>query len=312
MTALVAETSRLSLNNLDVWERKIRIELWAMEQKSPPSRWRFWSKPPRAASWLDLCSGDGFRRERTLRSLLQGAPNGFFCSLALRRLNDWVPQVRAAAREHLPHIAERSDPEHVVDALWVALARCSSWGRMEDADRAVVVGLTSIKPVALALKSRIMLATAGPASQVLSQAGRGPALDEWLDEFARSAIQPSVRAKAFRCLLERRMEWVVGRKWRWTDVKWCKGRLEPVLGERALSECGQAPVILKAALVDKSPLVRQVAAEVLIKQPNSIGADALTFAAQLAADPSASVAERGRFVLAMLGGRADSNGHDII
>lgn len=305
MTSLIAVTSLLSLNNLDNWERKIRAELWAMEQRLSPTRWNASKTPARFASWLDLCSGDGFKRERILRTLSEGAPNGFFCSLALRRLNDWVPQVRAAAREHLPHIVERSNPERVVDALWSALAHCASWGRMQDADRQILADLISIKQVALALKSRIMKATAGPVTQILSQAGRAPALDGWLGEFASAAIQPSVRAKAYRCLLEGRMVWVVGRKWKWTDLAWCKGRFEPVLGERALSsQSGHFVANLRMASVDRSPLVRRVAAELLIKHLSSIGADAPRFAEQLASDPSAYVAERGRFALARLGGHA--------
>ena len=98
MAALVAETSLLSLHNLDNWERSVRAQLWAVEQRFSPTRWTFRKAPARFASWLDLCSGDGFKRERILRTLSEGAPNAFFYSLAVRRLNDWVPQVRAAAR----------------------------------------------------------------------------------------------------------------------------------------------------------------------------------------------------------------------
>jgi hypothetical protein len=235
-----------------------------------------------------------------MRTLSGGAPNAFFFTLAVRRLNDWVPQVRAAAREHLSRLAERTDPEHVVDALWNVLAHCGSWGRMEDADRQSLADLISINRVAIALGSRIMEATAGPVTQILSQAGRVQALDHRLEEFAEAAIQPSVRAKAFRCLLEGRMVWVVGRKWRWTDIKWCKGRFEPVVEERAIAESVDFLACLRMALMDRSALVRRVAAEFLIKELKSIGDEATNFAEQLASDPSASVAERGRFVLASL------------
>ncbi len=99
MASLIAETSRLSLNNLEAWERKLRTELWEIEKTASLARWKFWKRPVSFVSWLDLCSGDGFKRERILRALSEGAPNGFFCSLAVRRLNDWVPQVRAARAE---------------------------------------------------------------------------------------------------------------------------------------------------------------------------------------------------------------------
>lgn len=153
MASLVAETSSLSLSNLDEWERKLRTELWQAERRPPSPRWKFWNRAERFASWLDLCSGDGFRRERILRSVSNAAPNGFFFAFALRRLNDWVPEVRAAAREHLPHWAERSAPEHVVDALWYTFAHWGSWGRLEEADRQLLVALTSIDKIASAPRS---------------------------------------------------------------------------------------------------------------------------------------------------------------
>ena len=302
MASLVAETSRLSLTNLDAWERKIRTELRAIEERSSPVRCKFWKRPAHFASWLDLCSGNGFERERILRALSEGAPNGFFCALALRRLNDWVPQVRAAAREHLLQIAKRSDPEYVVDALWNTLPHWISWGRTEDADRQVLTDLTSIEEVALALKSRIVGSTSGPATAILAQAGRAPVLDQWLSEIAEAAIQPSVRAKAYRCQLEGRMVWVVGRKWTWTDIRWCKGRFEPILGERSVSIGSPFLEILRMALVDRSPMVRRVAGELLIRHLESVGADSFALAKRLASDPSPSVAERGRFALVRLSG----------
>jgi len=300
LALLVAETSLIPLNNLDAWESIIRTQLWAFERKPTPAWWKFRKRRTDFASWLDLCSGNGFRREGIIRTLSGGAPNAFFLTVAVRRLNDWVPQVRAAAREHLSRLAERSDPEHVVDALWSVLAHCDSWGRMEDADRQALGDLISIKRVAIALGSRIMAATAGPVTRILSQAGRVLALDSYLDEFAAAAIQPSVRAKAYRCLLEERVVWVVGRKWRWTDVKWCEGRFEPVVDERALAKNVNFLDCLRMAVVDRSALVRRVAAEFLIKDLGSIGDEAAIFAERLASDRSKYVAERGRFALARL------------
>ena len=305
MACLVNVTSHLSLNNLEAWERKLRMELWEID-RYPPSRWRLWKRPTRFVSWLDLCSGDGFRRERTLRALSERAPNGFFLSLALRRLNDWVSEVRAAAREHLPRIVERSDPKDVIDALWTTLPHFSTWARLGDAERQVLVDLISIDHLAVALKSRIVSAASGPATAILAQVGRAPKLDRWLGEIATSAIQPSVRAKAYRCQFERRMVWVVGRRWVWTDIKWCKGRFEPILGERPISPQGPFVEVLRMALSDRSPIVRRVAGEFLIQHLRDIGAESAGLAEKLASDPSPSVAERGRFALAQLCGHTQT------
>jgi hypothetical protein len=307
MASVVAETSSLTMANLDEWERKIRTELWQAERTAPSPGWKFWNRAERFASWLDLCSGDGFRRERILRSVSHGAPNGFFFALALRRLNDWVPEVRAAARERLPYLSQCTAPEHVVDAIWYTLTHWDSWGRMQEADRQLLLELTSLGEVAPALKARILNASAGPASHVLAQTGRGPALDAWLVELARAAAQPSVRAKAYRCLFEERVVWTVGRRWLWTQIQWCKGRFELVLAERTLPRHDDILELLRAALNDRSPRVRRVAAEFVIKRLDLIGADARPIALRLASDTNATVAERGRHALTLLDSTALAN-----
>ena len=302
MALLISETSRIGLGNLDDWERILRAELWSVAQSHSSSQWKLWKKPVSFASWLDLCNGDGFKRERILRSLSSAAPNGFLFSLAVRRLNDWVPEVRAAAREHLPLIAELSDPDVVVDALWNTLPHWASWGRMEELNRLVLIDFIRLEAVSLALKVRIMRATAGPATAILAQAGRMHTLDKWLLDLARGAIQPSVRAKSYRSLLEGRMTWLTGHKWSWTDVKWCKGRFEPVLGERPLRDGEPFLTVLKMALIDRSPLVRCIAADQFLLHSESVGEDALVIAEALAADPSPYIAERGRFWLSRSSG----------
>jgi hypothetical protein len=185
---LVAATSALSLRKLDAWESAIRAELWADASRSAPSRWTLWRKSQRPLSWLDLCNADGFVRERALRCLSSAAPNAFFFVLALRRLNDWVPQVRQAAREHIPLIAESSNPEHVVDALWNVLPHSIGWGRMERIDWQVLTRLLASERVAIAAKTRITTAAAGPGALMLAQIGRTSVLDRHLQEIASDHI----------------------------------------------------------------------------------------------------------------------------
>lgn len=211
--------------------------------------------------------------------------------------------MRAAARERLPLIASRSHPQHIVDAIWHTLPHSISWSRLEDRDRLVLSDLVSIEGVSTVLKDRIISAAAGPATSVLTQAGRSPALDKWLGDIARSAIQPSVRAKAYRSLLEGRVVWIAGRKWEWTDVKWCRGRFEPVLGERRIPDEPSLVAVLRAASVDRSAAVRRVAGDSLILRRESLGDESVTLAQLLATDPAPSVAERGRFALTQLGQR---------
>ena len=302
MSILIEATSQLSLTNLDFWERLIRWELFRELQSSRPSKWKFWSQPAPSSlpKWVDLCSKDGFKREKTLRTLSEAAPNAFFFALAVRRLNDWVIQVRDAAREALPIIAKATNPETVVDVLCTIFPHWNSWGRMNNEEKQALLEIISIESVGRSLKKRILSAPSGPMTSILSQAGRTEILDHSLEEIAREAIQPSVRAKSYRCLLEGKMTWVAGRKWEWINKYYCKGHFKPILCERDLLVTSPFLETLKSAARDRSPIVRRVAGEQLIRELDKIGVDSLQLAQLLATDPSPSVAERGEFAVKKL------------
>lgn len=300
MSALVNATSALPLTKLDYWERLIRNEFYKALEATAQPKWKIWNKPQHFLTWVDLCSWDGFKREKTIRTLSNGAPNTFFFALVLRRLNDWVPQVRKAVREHLPKIAELSNPEHVADGLCLILSNWNSWGRIEDEDKKVLLKIISSKPVAAALKIKILNGTSGPLPTIFSQIGREATFDSELHDFAVNAVQPSVRAKAFRCLFEGEMTWVEGYKWKWTDVRFCKGRVMPIIGKRKLTSELQFLKSLHQASGDRSSLVRRVAAEILIRELDSLGSEAKTLANKFSKDSALSVSERGDFALKKL------------
>lgn len=300
MARVASETKSIPLRRMDVWEHTIRAELWAAERGTTEASWKFWVRPRRFTSWLDLCSHDGRKREAALRVTSGGAPSAFLLALALRRLNDWVPQVRSAARETLPELASHSEPQDVASVLWSLLAHWSTWGRLEPADRDVVVAIASSEPVALALRSKIMDTTAGPAALVLSQCARSASFDRWIQDFAQGAVQPAVRARASRWSFLGRATWVVGHKWKWTDLAYCKGKLEPILESRDIPTKQPFLATLGAAMADRSPMVRRVAAEFLIRELPSLGENALPLAQRTASDTSPSVAERGNFALKQL------------
>ncbi|KFC97383.1 Uncharacterised protein [Leminorella grimontii] len=301
VSMLVAATSALALTNLDDWERLIRWELTTVSRVSKQLHWSLWSKPNPYFPWIDLCSGDGFKRENALKVLSGAAPNSFFFALAVRRLNDWVPEIRKAACDVLPLIAKASDPEIIVDVLFITLPHWDSWGRMGNVEKQVLMQILSLEKVRESFKQRLISATSGPMSSILSQVGRTEVLDHYLSDIAELAVQPSLRAKAYRCQFEGRFVWSEGKKWEWTDKSYCKGRFVTLLGERLI--CVSRPFIhsLKMAMVDRSPIVRRVAGEMLIRELENIGEQSIIFARMLASDPSPSVAERGRFALKAIG-----------
>ena len=307
MSALVEVTTQLPLRSFDYWERLIRTEFSLALDASAQANWKFWSKPPELLTWLDLISWDGYRREKTLRSLSGAAPNTFFFSLAIRRLNDWVPQVRQAAREKLPQIASTTKPEFVVEALSTALANWNSWGRIEDVDTKVLLEIISKDEIAQTLVAKLISSPSGPMPSLFSQLGRTSILDDHLEEIAARAIQPSVRAKAYRSLFEGRIVWMEGRKWIWTDIRYCEGRLEAAVSERKLNVDTPCLDLLKTSSADTSSIVRRVSAEFLIRNLDELGIHAKGFAEGFASDKSNPVSERGYFALKKLGETKNAN-----
>ncbi len=315
MSALVSVTSALSLSNLAYWEQLIRSEFsiaqrllsqpkassWLARFPFAAPRERNLGESGRFLTWIDLVSFDGYVREKTLRTLSGPAPNGFFLAMAARRLNDWVPQVRSAARAIIPTLARASDPEHVVDVLCAMLPTWTVWGRAESSDRQTLMELLHVDFVADALRRRLISESAGPMSLILSQVLRTSVLDDHLVEIAKDAVQPAVRARAQTALLTGKAVWVEGRRWHWVDVRYCKGQMENVIGERSMAL--RAPLIecLHSASTDRSPIVRRVAANVLVSEIGGLGSLALPFARRLAVDVSPKVAERAVFVLKKLG-----------
>lgn len=184
-------------------------------------------------SWLDICNADGFTRERALRTL-SGRANSFLLALAVRRLNDRVPQVREAARDVLPSLAGSSDPEIIVDVLFIILPYWDSWGRMGNSEKQILMKIISLEKVTASLKRRLMLFTSGPVASIFMQAGRTAVLDSFLTEIAGSSVQPSLRAKAYRCQFDRKCVWAEGQTWQWIDKVYGIKRRVPVLNERPI------------------------------------------------------------------------------
>ncbi|MCU7841937.1 MAG: hypothetical protein KZQ82_07365 [Candidatus Thiodiazotropha sp. (ex Lucinoma annulata)] len=300
MSALIDATSQLPLSSFDYWERFIRSEFSIALRESTPPKWKVWSKPKEILTWLDLISWDGYRREKTLRTLSRAAPSIFFFSLAVRRLNDWVPQVREAARVKLPEIAKATDPQYVVEALCIALSNWNSWGRIEEADKKVLLQIICEERIAVSLRSKLITSISGPMPSLFSQLGRTTILDGNIGEIASLAIQPSVRAKAYRSLFEGRIAWTEGRKWEWTDIRYCEGRLKPIVSERKITTETSLLDLMQNSAKDRSSVVRRISAEILIRELASLGSIARDFAERFASDKSYAVAERGRFALKKL------------
>lgn len=300
MSSLIHTTSRLKLANFDYWESLIRYEFRKALDESAPLKRIQWLKPKRKTPWLDMVSWDGYERENSLHILSGSAPNAFFLALLIRRLNDWVPQVRKTARIVLPSIIKETPSEYLVDAMCVTLLSWYSWERIRESDKQSLFSTLSTKKVAKLLKSKLISSTSGPMPTLLSQLGHTSVLDGYLDEIANEAMQPHVRAKAYRSLFEKRIFWIVGQEWQWTDKAYGKRKLIAIINERKIEVQTPFLELLYRSATDRSAIVRQISAEFLIRNIDSLGHQSRVFAEKFAADRSSNVAERGQFVLKKL------------
>lgn len=297
ISSFISVTSKLSLKNLDEWERLIRwqIDLFLPQHNDQVPNAN--NPPIGSLRWLDLCNADGYKRERALKILTGGAPNSFLLALMFRKLNDWVPEVRIAARNALPLIVEQTDSEIIVDVLFIMLPYWNSWGRIGDDEKQILLSIIAMNKVAESLKNRLIFSASGPAATIFAQAGRVDVLDNFLTEIAELSVQPALRARAYRCLLESKFVWAEGSEFKLIDKRYGIRQRIPVLRERRIEI--KIPFIeyLKMAAIDRSPIVRRIAGEILIKQLENIGDDAFKLAELLASDKTVAVAERGLFAL---------------
>tara|TARA_R110000787_G_scaffold158145_1_gene272081 strand:+ start:109 stop:1116 length:1008 start_codon:yes stop_codon:yes gene_type:complete len=296
--AFVDETMHLPLTRISDREHAIRMvanKVGARQKAQLGGRRRNAARG--VTGWYDLFSGDGFRRERFLLEVNEGAPSAFLLAVFLRRLNDWVPQVREAARRAAENVLDSTSPDIVGDVLWSILSVKNSWKRMRGDESAVLDAGFERPGITPYLVRRLLSETAGPTARVLQQACRGAVLDPYLPRLAEAALQPAVRATAYRMLMEQRATWVDGWRWRWTDKSLGERVRESKIAERSLTIDVDLRVLLLAAANDPSAAVRRAAGDALISHRDELGDFVTVLAAKLATDPYPSIADRGRFIL---------------
>lgn len=305
-TRVVDICSQLPLTQVAVWEGMIRNEYCALIDRLPKKIWQLPPSRPRVFSYLDVMSWNGYRREQALNQLSKHqsskpVPNAFLFYLVLRRLNDWVPEVREAAKRCVLTLAQTSDSSIVADAVAMALLRRVWWLRADEDHLNLLLCVVRQPQIAHALKHKITTSPTGPMASVLSHLGRVALFDNDLPNIAATAIQPVVRARAYRYLFEKRMCWVVGyERGQCAAHHFGKQPMRAILDEREITVTQSFSTLFHQSSRDSSVIVRRIAAEFLVRRYSELGSHARAFAEQLTADRCSDIAERGRYVLKKL------------
>ncbi|ASP37833.1 hypothetical protein CHH28_03710 [Bacterioplanes sanyensis] len=290
---IAAAAAQLPLKNMAKLEQEIRYQYDSDEVRSVRIAHADGKDFP--ITWLDIISSDGYRREKALRLLSGPIPSKLLMYFALRRFNDWVPQVRAAAYDTVMDIALLSDPTDVAEALMAALSTWSSWQRIGHYGRIMLLKILAIKGVEEKFVGQLIQSKTGPTSTILTQVSRVDILDAYLHQIATESLQPTLRAKAYRVLLESKTSWVEERKQEMVDKRYSLTRCRTILGDRHVSVNIPWEVLIKEAALDRSSFVRRIAAEKIIASRDYNNPDYLALAHEFARDDSPTVRERGEF-----------------
>lgn len=260
----------------------------------PPSERRLMTRNP-DYSWLFLFHSDGHVREAALHSINASPKSPFWFAALAWRLNDWVEPVRQAARRCVERIAAEVPAAVAADAAAYLLQRRLVWGRWRDEAEALDL-VFARDDVLAALAIQLQGRPTGPLGVCLGNALRYPGIDRHLPQLAAAAIQPAVRAAAYRCLISGKAIWPVGFEWTWIDKVYGLRRRTPVLHTRTIQRDRPPADFVRTGIRDKSPFVRRVAADAMIAVRSEIP-DEGPLIAHLATDRSPAVRSRADFLL---------------
>jgi hypothetical protein len=246
-------------------------------------------------AWLFLFHPSGYIREAALETIVTPPTSAFFFAALAWRLNDWVRPVRQAAERCAARVLHRTTAEVTANAALYLLDRRLVWGRWADEATALDRAFER-RDVIEDLTVQLQELSTGPLATCLRHALRYPNIDAHLPRLATTAVQPSVRAVAYGCLISGEATWPVGLEWMWIDKVYGLRKRIPKLARRNIERVRPAAEFIREAARDKSPLVRRVAADALIAARSQLP-DEEALIARMAQDRSSAIRSRADFML---------------
>jgi len=270
------------------------LDLFLGAPVGPPSERELMTADPRYAR-LFLFHSDGRIREAALDALVEPPATPFaFAAIALR-LNDWAEPVRAAAVRCAERLFPLASPELTARTAIDLVDKAFRWRRWGQ-ERQALDAVFANPAVAAHVAPLFLTGANGPLATRLRQLLRYPGFDRGLAELARDAVQPSVRAAALKCLIERKVHWPVGHGWKWIDKAYGLRRRVVLTESRELATDQDPEALIRQGLVDRSAVVRRVAADALIEHRASVR-DLDQLIARMTADRSPSIRERADYMI---------------
>jgi hypothetical protein len=192
-------------------------------------------------------------------------------------------------------VLQRTDVDVAANAALYLLDRRLVWGRWTS-EPEVLDAIFQREDVMAGIAAQLRQRATGPLSTYLRQALRYPNVDEHLPALAATAVQPSVRAVAYQCLISGKAAWSVGYEWAWIDKVYGLRRRVPKLETRDIQRVRAAAHFIREAARDRSSTVRIEAADGLIAARSQLS-DEDALIARMAKDRSPAIRWRADYML---------------
>ncbi len=221
-------------------------------------------KEPELAT-VFLFHGSGYLREAALDLLDGPLDQPILCYGVAQRLNDWVPAVRVAAKAAMARCYPETATGTLAPAVWALMLNAAGWQRWGDGYTQFMGQVLSRQGLVAVLIEDCLRAFPG-SGRIFRALGQSPHVDLMLDQVARAAREPYLRAMAVECIAEGQVWWPTGGKVkRWLDRSMGHYRLDPELDHRPLTVSVDLATFLKKALADPAAVVRRRAMDALIQ-----------------------------------------------
>lgn len=248
--------------------------------------------------FLFLFHPNGHLREAALNKLTD-IPSPFFVSALALRLNDWAFQVRRAARRCVDRTLRETSATVVAEAALYLLEQSREWARGQQ-DVRLLDEVFARPDVTEALIGLVLSEQDSRVTRALDIALVTDVLDDRLQTIAREAFSPAVRAIALRTLIDGEARRKVGYERLWVDKTFNLTRRVPRFETRTINRALSIADAIALAAVDRSPVVRRMAAEALVRHRRELPNTAALLDL-LSNDSSPAVLQRVRFVAEELG-----------
>ncbi len=218
-------------------------------------------------AYVFVCHGNGYLREAALKRIAKAAPSAFLFALVAYQLNNWVPEVREAARDCLGRIIPLTSAAIVAEAAMYVLQHRDFWQRGA-AEAGILDSVLTEPGLREMLIKRLATSRDGAPNRTLVAVLRYPEVDSYLPRLAGGAAHPEVRAVAARALLSGFARWPTGRDRAWIDKSMGRYRPVTVFATRPVERLEDIEALLAQTAGDPAVQVRKMAMQALIDAPD--------------------------------------------